>query len=147
MSRIRTIKPELWTSEQVVSCSPLSRLLFIGLWNFCDDHGVHQASYIRIKAEVFPADNFDINEIKSWINELIIHGLIHEYIAEEKPYWIVTGWRKHQRIDKPTYRHPLPQSELKKIEDNSTNIRRGIDDVTSSAPQPVDDSSTLMRCN
>ena len=63
MSRIRTIKPELWTSEQVVSCSPLSRLLFIGLWNFCDDHGVHQASYIRIKAEVFPADNFDINEI------------------------------------------------------------------------------------
>ena len=65
MSRIRTVKPEFWASEQVISCSPLSRLLFIGLWNFCDDNGVHQASYIRIKAEVFPADNFDIKEIKT----------------------------------------------------------------------------------
>lgn len=141
MSRIRTIKPELWASEQVVSCSPLSRLLFIGLWNFCDDNGAHQASYIRIKAEVFPVDNFDINEIKNWINELIVNGLIREYIVEEKSYWIVTGWKKHQRIDRPTYRHPLPQSELKKIDDNSTSIRRDINDETSRAPQPIDDSS------
>ena len=41
MARIRTIKPEFWTSEQVVDCSPTARLLFIGLWNFCDDGGVH----------------------------------------------------------------------------------------------------------
>ena len=126
MSRIRTIKPELWASEQVISCSPLSRLLFIGLWNFCDDNGVHQASYIRIKAEVFPGDNLDINEIKNCINELINNGLIREYMAYDNSYWIVTGWKKHQRIDKPTYRHPLPQSDLKKIEDNSTTIRGGL---------------------
>lgn len=34
MARIRTIKPEFWTSEQVMGCAPLARLLFIGLWNF-----------------------------------------------------------------------------------------------------------------
>ena len=54
MSRIRTVKPEFWTSEQIIACSPIARLLFIGLWNFCDDNGVHPASYIRLKAEVFP---------------------------------------------------------------------------------------------
>ena len=142
MSRIRTIKPEFWASEQVMACSPTSRLLFIGIWNFCDDAGIHPASLPRIKAEVFPADNCTITDIKNWINELIVNGLIREYIVEEKSYWIVTGWKKHQRIDRPTYRHPLPQSELKKIDDNSTTIRRIINDETSRAPQPVDDSST-----
>lgn len=122
MSRIRTVKPEIWASEQVISCSPLSRLLFIGLWNFCDDNGVHPASYIRIKAEVFPADNLNINEIKNCINELIKNRLIREYVVDDIAYWIVTGWKKHQRIDKPTYRHPLPQYGLKKLEDNSTII-------------------------
>ena len=82
-----------------------------------------------------------MTEIKGWINELIINGLIREYIVEEKSYWIVTGWHKHQRIDKPTYRHPLPQSEFKKIEDNSMTIRRDIDDGTLRAPQPVNATS------
>jgi len=43
MARIRTIKPEFWVSEQVGECSPNARLLFIGMWNFCDDRGVHPA--------------------------------------------------------------------------------------------------------
>lgn len=141
MSRIRTVKPEIWASEQVISCSPLSRLLFIGLWNFCDDNGVHQASYIRIKAEVFPADNLDINEIKSCINELINNRLIREYMVDDIAYWIVTGWKKHQRIDKPTYRHPLPQSDLKKIENNSTIIRGELAEQSLIARHLVDEDS------
>ncbi len=112
MSRIRTIKPEFWTSEQVVSCSPIARLLFIGLWNFSDDNGVHPASYVRLKAEVFPVDNFSIEEVKCWIGELIANDLLREYAVENKVFWIVTGWKSHQRIDRPTYRHPLPLSEL-----------------------------------
>src|SRR5579872_4397225 len=88
MSRIRTIKPEFWTSEQVLSCSPLTRLLFIGLWNFCDDNGVHQASYVRLKAEVFPVDCFTSDEIKKMISELILHDLIREYVIDDKTYWI-----------------------------------------------------------
>ena len=141
MSRIRTIKPEIWTSEQVISCSPLSRLLFIGLWNFCDDNGVHPASYIRIKAEVFPADDFDTNKIKNWINELINNELIREYMIDNKSYWIVTGWKKHQRIDKPTYKHPLPQSDLTKINDNSTTIRRKLPEQLLIARDQVTESS------
>jgi hypothetical protein len=57
-SRMRTVKPEFWTSEQVVECSPNARLLFIGLWNFCDDSGIHPAATKRLKRDVFPADNF-----------------------------------------------------------------------------------------
>lgn len=120
MPRNRMIKSEFWTSEQVISCSPLARLLFIGLWNFADDNGVHPASYVKIKAEVFPADNLGIEEVKQWIGELIQQGLLREYVIDEKSYWIVTGWQDHQKIDKPTYRYPYPLSPIRSENDSNT---------------------------
>ena len=142
MARIRTVKPEFWVSEQIISCSPLARLLFIGMWNFCDDSGIHPTSFVRLRAEIFPGDDISVTEIETWIDELINKGLINEYVSKGKGYWIVTGWKNHQRIDKPTHRHPLPQSKLKQIEDNSTTIRRELDEPSPSARQPVDESST-----
>lgn len=146
MSRIRTVKPEFWTSEQVISCSPIARLLFIGLWSFCDDNGVHPASYIRLKAEVFPADSFNTHEIKQWISELINNKLIREYMIDAKAYWIVTGWKQHQRIDKPTYRHPLPQLILQKIEDHSTITPIILEDLSVNNHRIIDDASAT-ECN
>ncbi|BCA93809.1 hypothetical protein TUM19329_01700 [Legionella antarctica] len=141
MSRIRTIKPEFWVSEQTIACSPNARLLFIGMWNFADDSGVHPTSYVRLKAQIFPADNCTTEEIKNWVNELINNGLIREYAIDDKSYWVITGWKNHQRIDKPTYRYPLPQSELKKIKDNSTITRRGVDDSSLSTLRSLDEPS------
>lgn len=115
MARNRMVKADFWVSEQIVSCSRDARLLFIGLWCFCDDAGVHPASLKRLKMEVFPGDNCSENDIKDWLGELLQHGLIREYAVQENLYWIVTGWRNHQKIDKPTYRFPVPQSELKEV--------------------------------
>ena len=145
MSRIRTVKPEFWTSEQVLACSLISRLLFIGMWNFCDDHGVHPASYIRIKAEVFPADDCTIHDVKNWINELIDNNLLREYVIEDEKFWLVTGWKKHQRIDKPTYRHPMPESALKKIDDNSTITHGALAERSPIAIKLLNESSTTER--
>lgn len=146
MSRIRTVKPEFWTSEQVISCSSDARLLFIGLWNFCDDNGVHPASYVRLKAEIFPADKFAMSEINKWVNELIHNDLIREYMVDNHLYWMVTGWKKHQRIDKPTYRHPLPQSTFQKIEDHSTRDLIMLEDHSMNNHRIVGDSSAT-ECN
>lgn len=105
MPRIRTIKPEFFTSEQIVECSPSARLLFVGLWCFCDDGGVHPASLARLKMEVIPADPVTIQDIGKWIEELKGVGLIESYLVDGKEFWHVTGWH-HQRIDKPTYTYP-----------------------------------------
>lgn len=142
MSRIRTIKPEFWVSEQIIACSPNARLLFIGMWNFADDNGVHPSSYVRLKAEVFPADNCTPENIKTWVNELIKNGLIREYAVEDKSYWIVTGWASHQRIDRPTYRYPTPESTLRTIVDNSTTTQRELIETSQSTPRIADDLST-----
>lgn len=108
MSRIRTVKPEFWTSEQVMECSPLARLAFIGMWNFCDDNGVHPASCKTLKAEVFPGDDLTAADVQTLVNELLQQRLLVEFHAESRRWWFVTGWH-HQLINRPSKsRYPLP---------------------------------------
>src|SRR5438067_687409 len=102
MPRNRMVKAEFWVSEQLVSCSRDARLLLIGLWCFCDDAGIHPASYMRLKMEVFPGDNCTLEDIKHWFSELINCGLVREYAVNEELYWIVSKWTDYQKIDKPT---------------------------------------------
>ena len=111
MSRIRTIKPEFWSSEQVMECSPNARLAFIGMWNFCDDHGRHPWAPKQIKALVFPGDSFTSDDIAAMLGELASNGLIIRYAVDGKEYFQVTGWH-HQKIDKPQKpRFPVPVPE------------------------------------
>lgn len=126
MARIRTVKPEYWTSEQVMECSPTARLLFIGMWNFCDDAGIHPASSKTAKAEVFPSDDFTSNDVQALIDELIANGLLVEYEAAGKRYWQVTGWH-HQKIDRPNFKYPKP-SIRQPFDEHSTIDRQQIDE-------------------
>lgn len=133
MARIRSIKPEFWASEQVVECSPTARLLFIGMWTFSDDNGIHQASIKRLKMEVFPGDDFTKDDIATLLGELIAAGLVLAYSVNKVNYWRVTGWH-HQRIDKPTYRFPLP--------DDAEIRTHLIVEESPSAPEVIDEAST-----
>jgi hypothetical protein len=147
MARIRTVKPEFWTSEQVTSCSRDARLLFIGMWNFSDDAGVHPKSFKRLKMEVFPGDDCTVNDIEVWVRELIKVGLVKEYEAENRWFWLVTGWN-HQRIDKPTYRFPRPEAESETknrltVVAESTNPLGNIVEELSNSIGPLDD---VMEC-
>lgn len=138
MARIRTVKPEYWSSEQVMALSLHARLAFIGLWNFCDDGGNHPASAKTLKAEVFPADELAIAEVQALVDELLTQGLIALYEALGKVYWHVTGWKRHQRIDKPTIKHP-PPSEL------SSNVPGAVVPMSASKPQTIADHSASAR--
>ncbi len=145
MARNRMIKSEFWSSEQVLNCSLEARLLFIGLWNFADDNGIYPASYIKLKAQVLPNDNSK-EDVISWINELIGNKLLLEYTVDNNKYWIVTGWNKHQKIDKPTYRYPKPILDTNgkldttqlPIDEYSPTIPREIDDTATTYGQSVD---------
>lgn len=100
MARIRSIKPEFWTSEQVMECSLNARLLFIGMWNFADDLGRLPLSPKTIKASILPSDDISIDTILGMIAELSKNGLVLPYVVEGREYLQITGWQ-HQRIDKP----------------------------------------------
>lgn len=139
MARIRTIKPEFWVSEQIGNCSRNARLLFIGLWNFCDDRGVHPAKPRTLKAEVFPQDE-DITsvDVADWAQDLLKAGLIAEFEVTGERFWYVTGWLKHQRIDKPSNKHPAPPVS------NSASIPRIIVESSSSATRQESELSASI---
>ena len=120
MARIRTIKPEICTSSQFVECSTIARLMFVTMLCFFDDGGNHPANVKRLKMEIFPADYFSLEEIQGMMDELINQGLVVEYQAEGSTFWHVTGFDKHQKIDRPNPKYP-------RFDEPSTNKPRTID--------------------
>lgn len=111
MSRLRSIKPDFWSSEQVLSLSRDARLLFIGMWNFADDEGRIKLSPTTLKAQVFPGDDDATkSRMVEWLSEIVRRKLLEPYTNDQELFGYVTGWKKHQRIDKPQApKHPGPQ--------------------------------------
>ena len=54
MSRIRSIKPEFFLDEELAELSPLTRLLFVGLWTLADCEGRLEDRPKRIRAQLHP---------------------------------------------------------------------------------------------
>lgn len=132
MSRIRTTKPEFYTSEQVMNLSIPARYGFQGMWPFCDDGGNHPASARTLKAEIFPSDEINAEQVQALVDEMIAQGLVVVYEVAGKQYWHVTGWH-HQRIEKPTFKHPKFEESLqinpRAVADQSPNPPRALDPV------------------
>ena len=112
MARKRMIDPQFWCDEKMMTLSHSARLLFIGLWNFCDDEGIHKNSDLKLKAEIFPADDItkdDVRPIPSKYNisedSLNAHGVIttnrieYNRIEHNKTKQVV-GFKELQKMKK-----------------------------------------------
>ena len=109
MSRIRSIHPGIWTDEQFVSLSSFARLLFIGIWNECDDKGIFPWSPLQMKMRVLPADNVDAAALMA---ELEATNCICRYEIDGKTYGAVRNFAKFQRPKYPNDIHPANDEVL-----------------------------------
>jgi hypothetical protein len=100
------IRPEFWTSESVVELPVEARLLFIGIWNFADDGGVHPWKAKQLKMKVFPSDDFGGDSVEKWLNRLAAEGLIFDFESAGDRFLKVTNWEAYQVIRHPSYRYP-----------------------------------------
>ena len=135
MARIRSIKPEACTDERLADCSPTARLLFHLHQCFCDDGGVHPAKARTLKAEVFPMDDFTTEQVSGWVDELIRADLLEEFEADGQRYWAVCDWSSLQKIEKPSFKYPRPNSA------NSTPVRPSVGEDSPTIRLPVGDGS------
>ncbi|MBX3498545.1 MAG: hypothetical protein KF889_03810 [Alphaproteobacteria bacterium] len=107
MSRARLISPEFWTSEAVVDCAPMTRLLLLGLSNFADDFGVLALRPRTLRLQVFPGDALDDDAVRAMIEELAARGLVRRYAVGDVEYLSIVDWEITQRIGKRARRrHP-----------------------------------------
>ena len=124
MARIRTIKPDFFTSLNVARLSFLGRLTFIGLWTYCDDEGRGVAQPELVKAALFPLDaDVDAAAIGDVLIDLDGLELIQLYDAGRKPLLQVCGWAEHQRISHPSKSTLAPPPErLVNVPEDLANV-------------------------
>lgn len=103
MARIRTIKPEFFTSEDIVALSPLARLLYIAIWCEADKEGRLVWKPATFRLRYFPADNCDIRAL---CDELVSAGLVVLYghgLAH------IPGFARHQHVNPRESKSVLPE--------------------------------------
>ena len=117
MARTRDIRPDFFKHEELAECSPLARLLFIGLWGLADREGRLQDRPKKLKAEILPYENCCVDtllqELANSKDKFIIR-----YEVESKNYIWIPTFIKHQRI------HPKePESVIPAPEDIKGDIQ------------------------
>jgi len=138
MPRARLISPEFWTSESVVDCPPMTRLLLLGLSTFADDFGVLPLRPRTLRMQVFPGDAIDDDQMRAMIEELAARGLVRRYAVEGVEYLSIVDWAVHQRVGKRARRRypafPSPRECGEKV----PNVSEADEGLTASTP-PLDD--------
>lgn len=93
MARARNIKPSFFMNEDLAELDFGVRLLFVGLWTLADREGRLEDRPKRIKRELFPSDNLDID---SALNRLEEFDFIKRYKFEEFSVIAIKKFSEHQ---------------------------------------------------
>ncbi len=114
MARNRMIKLEFFSDKKLSMVSIEARYTFIGMWPFADDYGVVKANKKWLLANIFEEDNnTGADQLSSWLEELEGIGVIIRYTSDDKDYYFIKNWSKHQKVDKPSSRrNPEPPPEI-----------------------------------
>lgn len=142
--RIRSIRPEFWSSEDIASLSWDARLIYIGLWSYVDDNGVGRDVEQLITAALFPLDDsFTESSLRvhGALKQLQTGGQIVRYKVAGKPYLHVIAFDRHQKINRPTPgRYPGPTSENAVLTESLSE-----DSVSSHANAPLGEGEKGRR--
>lgn len=93
MARARNIKPGFFLNEELVELPFATRLLFIGLWTLADREGRLEDKPKRIKMNLFPADDVNVDEA---LTQLESAGFLLRYTHCADRFIQVLAFSKHQ---------------------------------------------------
>ncbi|BAO04714.1 putative replication protein [Ralstonia phage RSK1] len=108
MARARNIKPSFFTNDVLAEIAPLGRLLFQGLWCVADREGRLEDRPKKIKVELLPYDECDVNRLLDDLHRL---GFILRYAVGEQRFIQVVNFLKHQNphIKEAASQIPAPE--------------------------------------
>lgn len=123
MARIRTIKPDFFLDHELAQCSIFARLFFIGLWTQADIDGRLKDDPEKLKVQILPWDQVDINTL---LNELHPKFIIR-YAVNLAKYIQIRTWKSHQRINGSEAHtgsiYPAPSPSESRQKDNFGSIK------------------------
>lgn len=121
MGRIRTIKPEFFTSEDIVALPYHARLLYIATWCEADREGRLVYKPLTLKMRYFPADNFDVQEA---CNLLVTQGLLTLY-GDGNAF--IPSFSSHQHINPRETPSKLPDPHATVTRHSRVGTRANLD--------------------
>lgn len=100
MARIRSVKPEFWSSPNLPS-DPWPRLLFMAMWNWADDNGVGTANPRELLGFAFPNDDhITVADLRRMLVEIRRVFDVKFYTVSGRPYYAIPSWESHQKFDR-----------------------------------------------
>jgi hypothetical protein len=135
MARARNIKPGFFKNEELAECDPLARILFAGLWTIADKEGRMEYRPKRIKAEILPYDDCEIDAL---IYQLTEHGFIILYEVDNAQYLEIPTFLDHQNPHKNEPESKIPECS----EDSGANI---IQRQSKDSPNPAESLNPITE--
>ncbi|MGV9318230.1 hypothetical protein [Streptomyces sp. NPDC003660] len=153
MARIRTIKPEAFTSESLAEVTVEAERTFFGLLTQADDHGRHRDNAAIIAGLLWPlrAEHTSVH-VEDDLHQLANAGLICRYTGcDGRRYLHIVTWSDHQKIDRPSQSR-LPSCPQHQAADRcapckgtcteqtegSSTAPGGLVETSSNVPRPLD---------
>jgi hypothetical protein len=119
MARIRYLKPEFFSDEDLAELPFQTRLTFAGLWCYADKAGRLEDRPKYLKAMIFPYDNVDMDkQLESLSKGKHENGIpfIQRYEIEGIKFIQIIRWDKHQKphhTEKESNFPPAPPLKIK----------------------------------
>ncbi|MFI1890271.1 hypothetical protein [Streptomyces jumonjinensis] len=141
MARIRTIKPEIWESEDIASVSVTATLTFIGLLTQADDEGRFRDHPAIIAGRIWALrQDHTPTHVAQDLEELATAGLICRYTGcDGRTYLHIVTWERHQKINRASESR-LPRCSGHQEHRNCGRCDKGA--CPSSASEPVSPTVT-----
>ncbi|GAA2803450.1 hypothetical protein [Streptomyces showdoensis] len=143
MARIRSIKPEFFTSLTIADLKLSTRLTFIGLWTYVDDNGVGLADPRLIRAAIWPLEEAPdiLQRTREDLQSLHTARLVTLYEASGKALIAVSNWSEHQKVSHP--RKPrFPRPEQVQNDDPTPSDQDSFEPPEDSGDSPEDFQKT-----
>lgn len=116
MARIRTIKPDFFTSSDTMDLSPRARLLYIGLWCEADREGRFAWRPSSLKVRYLPKDDCDISAV---CGELLAGRLVVLY---GDGLAFIPTFTKHQVINGREGESSLPEPDPARVAESLSRV-------------------------
>lgn len=141
MARARSIKPGFFANEHLIELAFEHRLLFAGLWTIADREGRLEDRPKKIKLQIFPGDNVDVD---AGLGALQDKGFIRRYVVSGINYLLITNWSKHQtpHIKETASSIPAPEKAVQAPE-GSERAALIPSSLTPDSPFPISHSCSL----
>lgn len=130
MARARNLKPSFFLNTDLAKLEPLGRLLFAGLWCLADRSGRLEDNSLKIKAQLLPYDNADVDRLLTLLHN---SKLIMRYRKRTDKCIQIINFEKHQypHIKEPESTIPAPDKN------SSVTVPIRLNPYTTESPIPI----------